>query len=276
MHNSFQPVENNRFDRHFGGTQKGTADPYVSGYHFILFKHLPPNLSSIAQNDVADLGIQGGTGGNEEIKKLLAGSCLAVTPPGGTMNRAEFTGLGGSKWAVPTNMDYGNTLTIRFLEYSRLPILHVFHSWFRLMREYRTGTSALTGSAASDSSPAQYTKSSYSGTILYWTTKPDGVTVEYSAQYTGVFPLKDPQDSMASDLNTVDKLEIDIDFNVDWIWKEQFVREECQFWANRYHSEGVRVHGGIKLGQAAQTGDGTQGDGHVESPINASQVPAVG
>jgi hypothetical protein len=186
------------------------------------------------------------------------------------MNRAEFTGLGGSKWSVPTNMDYGNTLSVRFLEYSRLPIFHIFHSWFRLMREYRTGTSMLTGSAASDATPNQYTKKSYSGTMLYWTTKPDGVTVEYSAAYTGVFPTKDPQDSFPGDVSAVDKLEIDMEFSLDWIWREKFVRDECQFWANVFHAEGVQRHGGIKLGPAGQTVD--IGD-HTDDPNATADVP---
>jgi hypothetical protein len=266
MHTSFKAAAENRFDRHFGGTQKGVADPYVSGYHFIYFKTLPTALTSALANDIADLGISS----NNDVQNLLSASCLAVTPPGGTMNRAEFTGLGGSKWSVPTNMDYGNTLTVRFLEYSRLPIFHIFHSWFRLMREYRTGTSMLTGSAATPGSTSQYTKEAYSGTMLYWTTKPDGVTVEYSAAYTGVFPTKDPQDSFPGDVTAVDKLEIDMEFSLDWIWREKFVRDECQFWANVFHAEGVQRHGGIKIGADAQTVD--IGD-HTDDPNVGADVP---
>jgi len=240
MHNSFSVTQANRFDRHFGGTQRGTADPYISGYHFVHFKDLPSYLETAIKNDAGDLGIDS----NETIQKILAASTLAVTPPGGTLNKAEFTGLGGTKWSVPTNIDYGNTLTIRFLEYSRLPILHIFHSWFRLMREYRTGTSPLYGSGPSGGDTT-YTKKSYSGTVLYWTTKPDGATVEYSACYTGVFPTKDPQDSYSGDVTAVDKLELDMEFSLDWIWKEKWVRDECQFWANTYREEGYNVHGSI-------------------------------
>lgn len=246
MHTSFQAAAENRFDRHFGGTSNGVADPYISGYHFILFKSLPPALLAAMQHDASDLKISK----LDEIQRLLSASCLAVTPPGGTLNRTEFTGLGGSKWSVPTNMDYGNTLSIRFLEYSRLPIFNIFHSWFRLIREYRTGTSMLTGTAANPAANSEYTKKNYSGTVLYWTTKPDGVTVEYSAAYTGVFPTKDPQDSFPGDITAVDKLEIDMEFSIDWIWKEKFVREECQYWANQFHAEGVARHGGIKIGAA--------------------------
>jgi len=239
MHTSFVSTQLNRFDRNFGGTTKGVADPYISGYSFIYFKTLPPQLATIMENDKSDLGWRGGSGTLEEARRLLSASMLAVTPPGGTLNKAEFTGLGGTKWSVPTNIDYGNTLTIRFLEYSRLPVLDIFHSWFRLIREYRYGVTGLQGSFG----PTAYTKSAYTGTMLYWTTKPDGITVEYSACYAGCFPTRDPQDLYAGDIAANDKLELDMEFSIDWIWKEKWVREECQTMASLFAGEGFAFRG---------------------------------
>lgn len=234
MHNSFRNLAANGFDRNFGGTDKGTADPYVSGYHFVLFKTLPPPLISFIKHDnSATLYTSIG-----EVQNVLSGACQAVTTPGGTMNKTEFPTLGGGKFSVPTNMDYGNTLTIRFLEYSSLPILQIFHSWFRMIREYRTGTTPLT-------SGFPYTKSNYTSSVLYWTTKPDGLTVEYSAYYTGVFPTKDPQDSFPGDLATVDKVEIDMDFSIDWVWKEPWVRSLAQTWAAEFRTKGDNYHGAL-------------------------------
>lgn len=223
MLTSFAAAVENRFDRNFGGTVKGTADPYISGYSFIYFKYLPLPLGPTLQNDsIAALTLP-------EAQRLLSGSMLSLTPPGGTMNRTEFQGLGGTKWTAPTNFDYTNTLTIRFLEFSGAPILTIFNNWFRLIREYRTGTSGLVGPA--------YNKSTYASTILYWTTKPDGVTVEYSACYTGVYPTKDPQDLFAGDITASDKLEIDMEFSIDWAWKEAWVRAECSAMALLFKSE---------------------------------------
>jgi len=34
MEQSFQNIINNRFDRNFGGTNVGVADPYITGYQF--------------------------------------------------------------------------------------------------------------------------------------------------------------------------------------------------------------------------------------------------
>lgn len=219
MHSSFANAANNHFDRNFGGTDKGVADGYVTGYQFIYFYQLPQLLSTYTRynGDVQNIGSNG------DIQKLLSGSCLAVTPPGGTLNKTEYTGLGGTKWSIPTNIDYGNTLTAKFLEFSGTPILHIFHSWFRMIREYRTGTSPLGGAVNGG-----YTKSNYSGTMFYWTTKPDGQTVEYAACYTGMFPTKDPQDLFAGDVTAVDKLEIDMEFSLDYVWREKWVTDWCR------------------------------------------------
>jgi hypothetical protein len=35
---------------------------------------------------------------------------------------------------------------------------------------------------------------------------------------TGLFPMKDPRDIFSGDINTVDKVEIDIEFNVDNVY----------------------------------------------------------
>ena len=50
--NSFAQVERNLLSRNFGGTIAGVADPYVTGYHFIFFPRLPPELPDYA--DIAD------------------------------------------------------------------------------------------------------------------------------------------------------------------------------------------------------------------------------
>ena len=239
-------------DRHFGGTLKGSADPYISGYHYIYWTTLPfalPNYTKWFSNGAFATPLY--------IKNFLAGACLSVTPPGGTLNKAEFTGLGGTKWEVPTNIDYGNTITVKFLEFQGTPIFSIFHSWFRMIRDYRTGTSPLTASAES---PLSYSKKNYSGSLLYFTTKPDGLNVEYAALYTGVFPTKDPQDSFAGDITAVDKLEIDIEFSLDWIWEEKWVYTEAQAIATMYKAQNGKKHGEMNI------------DGSVSIPGTDSEI----
>jgi len=214
--NSFANVTRNILTRNFGGTVAGVADPYLTGYHFIYFAKLPPQLPQYSGlNDV------------NALTTLLTGSCLSVTPPGGTLNKVEYTGLGGIKWAVPGNIDYGNSVSVKFLEFNGTPILNVFHGWIKMIRDYRTGTSNLE-----DVDTAGYTKATYAGLMYYWTTAPDAKTVEYYAAYDGVFPTKDPQDLFTSDVETVGRLDIEIEFNVDYVWHEDWVKTKCQGYAD--------------------------------------------
>lgn len=224
--NAFSNVIRTLRDRNFGGTDANqVAEPYLSGYHFSkwIFGNVklmmemydigqPRDVNRVPQNECAN---------------ILEATCLSITPPGGTLNKTEITGLGGTKWSVPTNIDYGTSLSCKFLEMSGLPVFKVIHSWARVIRENKSGLTRIT-------SPSQYEKSDYAATVFYWTTKPDGMTVEFASCYSGVFPLKDPQDLFAGDLSSVDKLEMDIEFNVDFIYHDSWVFNKCAKYAEIY------------------------------------------
>jgi len=215
---SFLNVTNQQATRYHGGSVEGIAEPYVTGYHHISWLKFPKI------GEVSSPG-SSGTLTSSDCQELLAASCLSVTPPGGTLNKVSFTGLGGTKWAVPGSIDYGDSISIKFLEYSGLPITQIFHNWIKGIRDYRTGVSSKLESGENRD---KYSKKTYSGTLLYWTTAPDGITVEYSACYAGVFPLKDPQDLFSSDVENVGKIEPEIEFNVDYVWHEQWVHEKAK------------------------------------------------
>jgi len=238
MKSSFKRVPNNKFSRNFGGTVQGVADPYVTGYHHIYFSSIPTALPNVLQaTSNADIG------GIDNIRQLLSASCLSVTPPGGTLNRVEFTGLGGTKWAVPGNIDYGNTVSVKFLEYNGTPITSIFHAWIKMIRDYRTGvTDLLEGTDLSG-----YSKSTYAGMMFYWTTAPDGRTVEYYAAYDGVFPTKDPQDLFSSDVETVGRMDVEIEFSLDYIWHEPWVRNKCQTLSDKLQSDIAKIQNRTEL-----------------------------
>jgi len=220
LKNSFAKVPNNRLSRNFGGTVAGVADPYLTGYHFVYFTSFPTDIKKYLPGDSSM---------NEtEMQNLLAGACLSVTPPGGTLNKVEFTGLGGVKWAVPGNIDYGNSVSVKFLEFNGLPILNIMHAWIKMIRDYRSGTSNLIDT----NTLAGYTKATYASIMYYWTTAPDAKTVEYYAAYDGVFPTKDPQDLFTSDVETVGRLDTEIEFNVDYVWHEDWTKTKCQEYAD--------------------------------------------
>ena len=234
--NSFANAADNRLTRNFGGTIAGVADPYLTGYHFIYFAKLPSGLADYTRMS------------NTEIQNLLAGACLSVTPPGGTLNKVEFTGLGGTKWSVPGSVDYGNSVSVKFLEFNGTPILDIFHGWIKMIRDYRTGVTALEDGDQGGG----YTKATYAGIMYYWTTAPDARTVEYYAAYDGVFPTKDPQDLFTSDVETVGRLDTEIEFSVDYIWHEDWTKAKCQTLAEQVYGikESVIDNYGPALSQA--------------------------
>jgi len=233
MKNSFSQMKKNVLTRKFGGTTYGVADPYVTGYHFVYFQKLP-DLKPFLENEVS------GSLSASDVQTILSASCLGVTPPGGTLNKVEFTGLGGTKWAVPGNIDYGNSVTVKFLEFNRLPIMSIMHSWIKLIRDYRLG---ITEALEDTEDGSGYSKKTYSALMYYWTTAPDARTVEYYACYDGVFPTKDPQDLFSSDVETVGRLDVEIEFNVDYAWHEKWVYDNCKTFAAAMYAQGANTTG---------------------------------
>jgi hypothetical protein len=242
--NSFAPIAagTNKFSRKWAGSTRDSVDPFITGYFFIHFAYLPPKLI----DNIKRGGGNDGLSTDQEVKNVLSSTCQSVTLPGATINKAEFNGLGGIKWAVPTNVEFDNTVSMRFLEYSSLPILAIMHGWVRMIRDYRSGVSTLD-SGGSKSGDAKYTKSEYASTAYFWTTKPDGHLVEYAACLTGLFPMKDPTDQYGAEITTTDKLELDVDWNVDYVFREPWVYDRCQNLANTYYgawNDGNGVIGG--------------------------------
>lgn len=215
-HNSFAALNENQFSRRWAGNSAASVDPYISGFfhtHWVVLPlKLAENVSYVnSGNGLTDLA---------EIKNTLVGSCTSVTLPGGTMNKAAFVGLGGIKWAAPTNVDFSDTISMKFTEFSTLPLYHIFHGWFRMIRDYRAGTSRLID--------GDYTRANYTGAVYFWTTKPDGKTIEYACLATGLFPQKDPADLFGGDITASDKVEIEMEFNCDYLWHETWVIDNCQ------------------------------------------------
>jgi len=233
MKNTYSSAFANRFTKKWG-TQKYSVDPYITGYHFMKWVKLPNSLITYASQ--IDDG-KGGLPGTSTVADVLSSLCLQVTIPTGTVNRAEFYGLGNIRSAVPSNVDWDNTVTIRFLELSGLPIYKIISGWVRLIRDYRVGVSPLKNDG--------YGKKNYAATAYYWTTSPDGQTVEFAACLAGLFPLKDPIDSFGHDITAYDKLEIDIDFNVDYIYRDTWVYSQVKNYSTFTNHSGFDYSGDI-------------------------------
>lgn len=211
--NSFSHIlgGSNQFTRRWGANSGDAGvDPLITGYHFIHFAYFPDFTSLLPTNISMNIG---------QIKYALHSVCSAVTLPGATVNKAEFTGLGGVKFFYPTNVDWDNTVTLRFTEMSGAPIHNIIHAWVKQIGDYRSGINM----SATKTAKANFTASMY-----YWTTRPDGESVEFASLITGMFPTKDPTDQFGFDVNTYDKLELDIDFSCDVVWQESWVYDQCQ------------------------------------------------
>jgi hypothetical protein len=215
-------VANNMFTRAFGGTNEpAVADAFISGYAFLRFENIPAAVySNYTGPEAAQIG------------KILSALVVGVTLPTMDLNKTVIRGQGGTKWAMPTDITSGDTISVRYVELSGTPVAKFHDVWFNLIRDSRTGASNLTGDG--------YTKSNYSASILYWTTKPDGATVEKAYYFTGVFPQRKPIDSFNYDVNTVDRVEIEIPYNVDniYVYSENdlvgnsFIRNKINMYIN--------------------------------------------
>ena len=214
-------LETGGFRRKWGNKNLAPVDPYITG-HFINKWLFMPSLGTTVDNFSPNNGILDG-----DLRVYLEQTCLSCTLPTGTLNRAEFQGLGNQRWSAATNIDWDTTVTCRFLEFSGTPLLNLFHAWVRRMRDYRTGiASDEPGAAADNEGFEDYGKRNYAASMVYATFDPGG-RFEAGAVLTGLFPLKDPRDLYGHDLTAIDKLEIDIDFNVDTIWQERTQIEEA-------------------------------------------------
>lgn len=222
MKTAFTELNQNTFSRKFGGTKVGVADPYLSGYFFIMFDKLPDKLVNYTTNTTSGLSSK------TDIKNVLSATCTGVTPPGWTISNVEMPGLGGLKWGVPGAIEHGHELTLKFFEMNRVPIFSIFHSWCKLIRDYRTGVTDLEDGDSGEG----FTKSTYSGLLYYWTTAPDGKTVEFAACYDGLYPTKEPSDLFSSDIESVERLDMEITFHLDYAWNEQWVYDKCQTFAD--------------------------------------------
>ncbi|MCK9597379.1 hypothetical protein M0R19_09415 [Candidatus Pacearchaeota archaeon] len=202
---AFANLYANPYTRTFGGTNKGTADPFISGYFGCYFQDLPQALTTDKVNQL---------GFGNSIQKVLSAVALSVTVPALAINKTTFTGIGGKKWSVISNIDVGDSLTVRFTEFSGVPIGKILYSWGKIGRSMRHHTSALAC--------GEYTKSQYAASLYYWTMRPSmnpcAQDVEVAFCFTGCFPNKVPLDSYGGDVATNDKVEIDVDFNVDEVF----------------------------------------------------------
>ena len=198
------PFVSNLMNRYFGGTKVSPETaPYLTGYHW-LFIQAPQSIAGV----------------DADGTKMLTALCQSVTLPSVTLNKTTIPALGGFKFHFPTSVDVGDVLTARFSEHTGLPVYRLLDNWVKAIRDFNWGVSK----AQSGVVPGFY-----KSTIYYFTsqpTKPTSETVEFYAKFTGCFPTRIPTDSFGSDISTVDKIDLDIEFSLDMMYTEPFVKTE--------------------------------------------------
>lgn len=214
--NSFAALANgsNKFTRKFG-TDASEVVPFISGRGFVHFATIPTYLHQVVNHHKPETIISSA----DEIRNILESSNISCTIPGKQVGSTDFIGLGGITWSVPTNVTTDTNISMRFVEFSSTPVLSIFHAWVRMIQDNRAGVSLLENE--------NYRKANYASNVYYWVTKPDGVTIEYAACFTGVFPTKDPSDLFGYDLSVIDKVEIDMDFKFDYMFEQDWVYARC-------------------------------------------------
>ena len=271
--------------RNFGGTDVNCAcEPYVSGYGFIKW-YLPHNLGNYFKAlKITDSDHQTGSAENyTQAEKYLSAACVGLTPLSQTINGVDYDASAGVKFSVMTKVINGYSINIKYLEMSGTPIFRIHKAWIEYLRDAKTGfnISMTNGGLLSQ-------KNDYCGNVLYWTTKPDGVTVEFCALYSGVYPTVDPQDAFSFDIGSIDKVELDFSYHTDYVWTDPWVRtlaekyakgekekaygdKDATTWSGytgRWNTEGKR--GGYEAGldttnPPSSNFAGIQGDGNYNS-----------
>lgn len=208
----YQNVFNAQYSRKYGGTEPGTADPYIQGYIFVYFTEFAKTLNTAIKNQQLGTSneflVHNDAVNSGATADMLSGACIAATLPGGTLNKETFNGIGNSKWSVPSYVDWGDSFSLTYNEYQGTPISRLHHYWIKMMRDPTHGVSELE----------DYTKRNYASTIYIWTTEPNTLDIEKAYCMTGVYPLTDPLDQFGSGVANIGKLELTIDYSFDHMW----------------------------------------------------------
>ena len=216
-------------NRNFGGTKNAySCEPYISGYGFIKWYLPPKNLEKYFQAlKIPDGPHQTGSAvTTQDAEKYLSSACVGVTAPNQQIVGTTYDASAGVKFEDMTKVTNGNTLNIKYIEMSGIPIFKIHKAWVEYLRDAKSGFSVPMNYGGK---PQQ--KTDYCGNVLYWTTKPDGITVEYAALYSGIYPTVDPQDAFSFDIASIDKTELDFSYHVDYIFTEPWVIKTAQKYA---------------------------------------------
>lgn len=166
---------------------------------------------------------------------MLSGLVEAVSGvPGGTLNFVDVVAMGGTKWGIPSNFDFGDQITLRFRELSGMPVKNMITSWVNLIRHSNSGVSMLPN--------GEYTKSNWTADLTYFILRPNGLSVEAGIVFEGIYPMSDLSSQIATDITAVDGLTYDVNFHVDAMYWDSNTTAKAQSIVSERYQSGVDTY----------------------------------
>lgn len=215
-------LSENKYGRFFGGSKgENPIDAYVTGYHYIFFE-IGSELQKAIYGQIVENSVDGSEKSfDSNIAGILNIHNTNFTPAAISLNKTTVPGMGGRKYHQPTSMELGDNVSVNYNEYSGLPIYKIHKYWVNSIRNKDFGgIGSLDGK---EGSPSFTYKDDYSANIYYATVRPDGKTIETAQLYTGAFPTKIPSDSFASDIASIEKVDVSIDYSYDYLYDNEKV-----------------------------------------------------
>jgi hypothetical protein len=186
--------------RYIGG-QNRTNQPFISGYHQVVFD-LPPKL------------FDGST--VEDMNTWLQSTCEGFTPHSSNINFVDVNGIGQLGSSFPASRTINREFTLTFREYQKLPILKIFRAWNGLFDPH-IGITAFEG--------GEFIPENYKGYMMVGILSPTASLgdrkievedVEDVYLYEGVYPTLVPEDTAtAADQATNDSIQESVTFKFD-------------------------------------------------------------
>ena len=152
----------------------GTHDPYVTGYAFILWLHVPKWLSNVAEFKALSQKNFKSFSGLQNIQLETEG-----LRGGFTVNELHYAKSLGAK---PSEFN------LKFQAHSGAPMERLYNEWVSGIRDPKTGVALYPKKAG-----IPYHSSNHTGTLLYVVTRPDadnfeGKNIEHASLWTHVEP----------------------------------------------------------------------------------------
>ena len=164
----------------YSGGQNRTGQPFISGYHHVLF--YLPDIVFLAMGD--------------DVQKVLFSTCETFSPHTYSMEMGDIQGIGQATASYPISRITNREFSMGFRERSGLPVLSSIKAWNSIFNP-TFGTSPF-GSLS-------LLPSMYKGTVIAAIVKPTssdgeitGDDIEEAYIYNGVYPINISEDSVTS------------------------------------------------------------------------------